>query len=379
MSNHAQIEIRAITNLTLTHTSPVTAGVTTVFFNASIAGGTDPIVYSWDFGDGTTLPPNTMPTASHVYETPGVYVAIVTASNVVGSISAEVLIEVADPNTGPITNLAIQHSPTMTTNVPIHFTATHLSGAQPISYAWDFDDGTPPLLPDEARASVSHTFTDVGRYMVKVAAYNGILPPATANIGVSIPPNIAGPVFLPIIVSQGSTPTADLTCTLMLDPAEPTAGSPFTATVQIRNQGLVEADGFWVDFYINPTTIPSPGNLLRWEDACGGPFTCPSGIAWGVSENPLPPSGMRNLVSKPNPPDPNGFDPSHTTWTGMLPAGTHNLYAYVDSIDNLDSTSDGAVLELDETNNLCEILNLPVSAPSASELGPSGPGKLPAR
>ena len=60
---------------------------------------------------------------------------------------------------------------------------------------------------------------------------------------------------------------------------------------------------------------------------------------------PLSPGDNRTLVSIPNNFHPDGFDPDHSSWSGSLPAGTYKLYAYVDSIDNSDPNSDGAVWE----------------------------------
>lgn len=54
---------------------------TTVRYEASVHG-TDPIRYTWDFGDGTT---GDGPRPTHVYERPGTYTVTLTAANAGGS------------------------------------------------------------------------------------------------------------------------------------------------------------------------------------------------------------------------------------------------------------------------------------------------------
>lgn len=107
-------------------------------------------------------------------------------------------------------------------------------------------------------------------------------------------------VHLPIILEDFTQPIepADLVCSLSLDPATPLSGQMVFLTVQIQNKVGI-ADGFWVDLYIDPTTIPTTGHLLRWQDACG-PSPCPRGIAWGISNAPLLPGSTRTLVTIPN-------------------------------------------------------------------------------
>jgi hypothetical protein len=53
-------------------------------FTAALAGGTEPITFTWDFGDGSPI--FTGPVASHVYA-PGVYTATLTATNSAGTIT----------------------------------------------------------------------------------------------------------------------------------------------------------------------------------------------------------------------------------------------------------------------------------------------------
>ena len=53
----------------------------TIQFTATAIGGTQPYVYAWDFGDGSTA---TGSTTSHSYLLPGTYTVVVTVTDGVG-------------------------------------------------------------------------------------------------------------------------------------------------------------------------------------------------------------------------------------------------------------------------------------------------------
>jgi hypothetical protein len=283
-----------------------------------------------------------------------------------------------------ITGLSITHSKVQAKTLT-HFTATVTSGPPPIFYLWYFGDKTPqlpPNLPDDGSV-VSHTYVNAGIYTTIVTAaslFEGDI--ATQSISLTVAPAVIQYLYLPVVLKNYSPsssvgPMADLYCDLLSsDPPSPSAGQTILITTQIRNlPGVVSADGFWVDLYINPTIVPTTGNRFPWQDVCGP--ACPGGLAWGISNAPLLPGDNRTLVSIPNNFHPNGYDPAHSSWSGSLPAGTYKIYAYVDSIDNSDPNSDGAVWESDETNNRCE-LKLVVSAPRSFEIGPR-PNTFPPR
>lgn len=360
--------------LSIVHSTPTLVN-TPIDFTAVVVGGTEPIAYVWSFGDGTQLTENPGPTVSHTYMMTGTYTVVATASNMAGfdNGSTEVTVEAE-----PITGLAIAHSFPLLTHIPVVFTATKLTGTQPIAYAWSFGDGSAPVF--NAGPVQSHVFTEPNTYTVTVIASNQVGPPVSTSTMIAISPNPEPPftasVYLPFILKDAAV-NADLTCNnLSIDPAEPTAGQEVLITFEIRNQGLASADGFWVDLYLDPDTIPGPaGNLFPWQDACGGPSSCTRGIAWGIADNPLGAGEVRILTSVPMTTDhPNGFISNVSNWDGQLPAGQHDIYVYVDSIDNpVLPNTDGTVMEINEQNNLCEPLNVVVS-PSDMEVE----GRLPA-
>lgn len=275
----------------------------------------------------------------------------------------------------PVSGLSVTHTSPVFASIRAHFTATLTGGTSP-NFAWSFGDGT-PILSGPASV-ISHTYAAAGAYTVVVTAFN-FLNSVSQNIAVTViePPFKAQ---LPIIFKNFTTPIepGELSCKLSIDPPAPTAGNPVVVSVQLQNQ-LGNPDGFWVDLYINPSKVPSGSNLFPWQQACGNTSPC-RGIAWAISNSPLGPGITRTLVSIPKNFHPNGFDPDETSWTGSLPAGTYDLYAYADSIDNpVLKDVDGAVPEPNEGNNRCQILDLviPAGNPAAANEGTSNP--LPVR
>ena len=275
----------------------------------------------------------------------------------------------------PITGLSIIQTSAALANLPTQFRANIDEGAQPIFYRWAFGDGA--TSPINQNPVISHTYAAPGSYTVVVTAFN-IFGPATASLVVSVGEPVK--TYLPLMLKEFTPPIppADLACSLRLNPAQPSAGQAVVIEVDLQNiDDHGAADGFWVDLYLNPTLAPTPGNLFRWEDVCGP--GCPGGVAWSISDAPLAPNITRTLVSIPNNFHPDGFDPDNSSWSGSLPAGTYNIYAYVDSINDLDGNNDGAVFESDETNNRCEILGLTVSTSRPLQVGGVGSGQLPRR
>jgi PKD repeat protein len=274
-----------------------------------------------------------------------------------------------------ISDVVLIHSTPTSTTLPIVFTATVAGGVAPLFYAWSFGDGnTLPLTQDNFQ--VVHAYNTTGTYTVVVTALDNTLDTFSQTISVTV--EEAQRVYLPQLF-QGFSPPLDLACeSLSLDPPIPAAGQTVVITAKIKNQGEGAADGFWVDLYINPTTVPTTNHLLPWQNACGGPSSCPTGIAWSVSDTPLAVGLSRSLLSVPTPFHPDGFSPNASKWSGSLPAGNYNLYAYVDSIDNaVLPDTDGAVKETNESNNRCDLLGLTIAG--ALEPAELRSNSLPAR
>jgi hypothetical protein len=139
----------------------------------------------------------------------------------------------------------------------------------------------------------------------------------------------------------------DLVVTLQLSPTKSSYSRSedvlFTVTVT-NNSRLAAKESFWVDLYINPTTVPTGPNI-SWYDVSV------YGISWYV-EGGLQPGASKTLTSTAG-----SMYPGLSNWNGTFKeAGTKNIYVYVDSYKPGSTT--GAVLEQNEANNRAQITGI---------------------
>jgi PKD repeat protein len=152
------VEAKPIEGLTAINDSPTGLGGLTTL-TATITAGTG-VSYLWDFGDETM---GMGQVATHVYPTIGVYTAVVTASNNLGSVMTTTMVTIVESEIGGLT--ATNDSPTafgaLTT-----LTATITSGMN-VTYDWNFGDGI-----TGTGDIVTHIYPEVGVYEAVVTATN---------------------------------------------------------------------------------------------------------------------------------------------------------------------------------------------------------------
>ena len=112
-----------------------------------------PLSFLWDFGDGIT---STLASPVHAYNLPATFDVSLTATDLCGAGSF------ADQVTTTCTAPAAYFS-WQTAGLLVSFT-DQSAGTQPLTYAWDFGDGT-----SSSEQSPSHTYTAPGRYSVHLA------------------------------------------------------------------------------------------------------------------------------------------------------------------------------------------------------------------
>jgi len=145
----------------------------------------------------------------------------------------------------------------------------------------------------------------------------------------------------------------------------------------VENQGNASAPAnFWVDFYINPSQLPTEaGHLWSHPGFCGSPCY---GLAWQVREA-LAAGQVITLTSSG--PDSAHLIPDHTVWPGFFnSSGTQRVGAYVDSWNGTDPN--GFIPESSETNNAMGLTNIGVSTAGTAGALKSGnvaPPAMPAR
>ncbi len=141
---------------------PLTATVTPVT-------ATPPVHYLWNFDDGLTAR-TAVSVTSHVYQAPGTFAPVVTATNCVGGslvTDTRQLQVVCDALTGVelLTDSPAQQGQ------PVILTATVAppDASQPIEYVWDFGDGEGA---QGTAATISHLYPRPGLYTATVTATN---------------------------------------------------------------------------------------------------------------------------------------------------------------------------------------------------------------
>jgi outer membrane protein OmpA-like peptidoglycan-associated protein len=140
-------------------------GQTGTFAATVNADATQPVSYTWNFGDGTTASGLRV---THSFAQPGTYTVTVTASNARSSDSATCTVTVtAPPVAAEIISLTANP---MTFEVCAPVTVTfnaNVRGDQPVTYSWNFGDGT-----TGTGATATHTYSEPGSYTVTLTVSN---------------------------------------------------------------------------------------------------------------------------------------------------------------------------------------------------------------
>jgi len=131
------------------------------------ATSTLPVVYTWDFGDGTSAGGMT---ATHAYATAGSYTVTLTGTTACGTDVATAVVtvvcypaEAAGLNWNPVT-------PTI--GITTTFTA-QISGTLPLTCTWNFGDGnTAGPAACAGLVPISHTYVATGTFTVALTAFN---------------------------------------------------------------------------------------------------------------------------------------------------------------------------------------------------------------
>ncbi|MDX1420310.1 MAG: PKD domain-containing protein, partial [Rubricoccaceae bacterium] len=133
-------------------------------FTASVnEDASEPITYTWNFGDGATA---TGLTASHAYNAPGTYTVSFTAEGPINADTETCLVTVIEPQIPPaLANCRV--SPSSVDLGEEVTVSANVTGSEPFEVSVDFGDGTVVEgLP------ASHTYMEGGTYTVTITATN---------------------------------------------------------------------------------------------------------------------------------------------------------------------------------------------------------------
>lgn len=240
----------SVIGITATNNSPTEIQHTT-FFSVTTTSGTN-IVYFWTFGDGNI---DAGQFVTHTYDQPGVYTAIVTATNSDNMITATTVVTVYQPLVVDFTAAPrIGYAPLL-----VEFT-NNSSGAD--SYEWDFGDGF-----TSTEIEPTHTYSNTGTYAVTLTATGlaGTADKVRTRYITVIDPTIPG---TPHIAIAPTITTVDM-------------GESFTVTIVIS--GLLTAtsayqfDVVYDDDLLHLESVTS-GDFLTtaWQDTLCPPWVTPT-------------------------------------------------------------------------------------------------------
>ncbi|HEX6349102.1 MAG TPA: PKD domain-containing protein, partial [Candidatus Dormibacteraeota bacterium] len=180
-----------------------------VTLTASASGGTEPMQYRWDFGDGASLSSNA-PSAGHSYSA-GAYTASLTLVDATGHAASATAAMVVAPALVATANVSPGTGPApLATSLDVS-----VSGGQgPYTYSWDFGDGS-----GSDAAAPAHVYEDAGVYRatVRVTDGNGGEVSSSVTVTVSAKPDSGGAPSGNTSTPGGqSMPTAGVVITLGL-------------------------------------------------------------------------------------------------------------------------------------------------------------------
>ena len=126
---------------------------------------TEPVEYRWDFGDGGMA---TGLVANHAYSRAGTYTVTFTASNSGSTDSESMSVTVTDPPVAAAI-VSINASPNpATVGETVRFSST-VRGDAPITYSWNFGDGS-----TGTGANPTHAYAAPGTYNVTLTVQNNV-------------------------------------------------------------------------------------------------------------------------------------------------------------------------------------------------------------
>ncbi|MCP4419365.1 MAG: hypothetical protein GY805_22350 [Chloroflexi bacterium] len=171
-----------------------------------------------------------------------------------------------------------------------------------------------------------------------------VLDPATDNLVIGVPP-----LYLPLVLNNALF-APDLVVTSL----DVSGGN---VQIVITNQGTgAVSDSFWVDLYIDPTTVPTMVNQT-WQ------MVSSFGAAWGIEDAAMPLAVGETITLTVND---IYYHPEQSNLPNSISAGTP-VYVQVDSANS--NTNYGNLLETHEiTNDIYNNILGPVSATTMTSL-----------
>jgi uncharacterized repeat protein (TIGR01451 family) len=212
-----------------------------VTFTAA-ASGTEPITFTWQFGDGQE---GLGITSTHIYTQAGLYTVTLTAANTCGQAAVSQVVTMT-AGCQPVTNTSFTWTP------PIPMVDEEVSfegsaqGSTPISYSWAFGDGG-----TAQGMMVTHTYMLQGTYTVTLGTANACGDET-----------VTARIYVILCIEPGG-----LTMTYTPDPALAGQAVTFTATVESGSEPLTYT---WL---FGDASLPEEGRVIPHTYTDPGTYT----------------------------------------------------------------------------------------------------------
>ncbi len=184
----------------------------------------DPVTYTWDFGDGTAPVSGVdLTSVSHVYAAAGAYtLALTVTDGNGGSDSATLAVTVNEPTANAPPVIVSLTGDTMgETGDTFEFLAAATDGdGDPITYTWDFGDGTAPQSGVDL-TDVAHVYATAGTYTLALTVADGNGGADAASLTVTVDEPAGAP---DVVIALAASPTT-----------VPAGGGPVTSSVTVTN------------------------------------------------------------------------------------------------------------------------------------------------
>jgi parallel beta-helix repeat protein len=131
----------------------------------------DFLMFKWDFGDGTTSGWQTDCDSSHSYQSVGNYTVKLTVSD--HSLTDFDTCVILIINQAPVANAGLNQNATVNKIVNFTGSSSFDPDGDPLSFNWNFDDGTTSGWQSDPNSS--HTYTSIGNYFVTLTVSDGSL------------------------------------------------------------------------------------------------------------------------------------------------------------------------------------------------------------
>ncbi len=149
--------------------APVVINTDITFEASSSITSPLPITYTWNFGDGTVITRTNTPTVTHQFSAGIDYTVQLTVANAADQAYATRIVGAGVP----LDSLSFDYTPGIPAEIgtSITFTADYspISATVPITYVWDFGDGTVIITTTPTQ---SHSYSAGGNYVVELKAFN---------------------------------------------------------------------------------------------------------------------------------------------------------------------------------------------------------------